>query len=33
MLKRGDVQADFAAMTNLYRKQMDLMKTALGRGN
>jgi flagellar basal-body rod protein FlgB len=33
LLKMGGVQSDFAAMTNLYRKQMDLMKTAIGRGN
>lgn len=33
LLKMGAVQADFAAMTNLYRKQMGLIKTALGRGN
>ncbi|MET0307296.1 MAG: flagellar basal body protein [Sphingomonas sp.] len=32
LLKMGAVQADFAAMTNLYRKQMSMMKTALGRG-
>lgn len=32
LLKMGQVQADFAAMTNLYRKQQGLMKTALGRG-
>jgi flagellar basal-body rod protein FlgB len=32
LLTLGQVQADFAAMTNLYRKQMGLMKTALGRG-
>jgi len=32
VLTLGQVQADFAAMTNLYRKQMGLMKTALGRG-
>ncbi|MEN2786160.1 flagellar biosynthesis protein FlgB [Sphingomonas qilianensis] len=32
LLKMGAVQADFAAMTNLYRKQMGLIKTALGRG-
>lgn len=31
LLKMGQVQADFAAMTNLYRKQMALIKTAIGR--
>lgn len=32
LLKMGQIQTDFATMTNLYRKQMSLMKTALGRG-
>lgn len=32
LLKMGQVQADFAAMTNLYRKQMALLKSAIGRG-
>jgi len=32
LLKMGQVQADFAAMTSLYRKQQGLLKTALGRG-
>jgi len=32
LLKMGEVQADFAAMTNLYRKQMGLLKAAIGRG-
>jgi flagellar basal-body rod protein FlgB len=32
LLKMGAVQADYAAMTNLYRKQLGLMKAALGRG-
>ncbi|HVJ02596.1 MAG TPA: flagellar biosynthesis protein FlgB, partial [Sphingomonas sp.] len=33
LLKMGQIQADFAAMTNLYHKQMSLMKTATsGRG-
>jgi len=32
LLKMGKVQADFAAMTNLYRKQQGLLKTALSRG-
>ena len=33
LLKLGQVQADFATMTNLYRKQLGLLKTAIGRGN
>ena len=32
LLKMGAVQSDFAAMTNLYRKQVGLLKTAIGRG-
>ena len=32
MLKMGRIQADFATMTNLYRRQQALLKTALGRG-
>lgn len=32
LLKMGQIQTDFTTMTNLYRKQMSLMKTALGRG-
>lgn len=33
LLKMGEVQADFTAMTNLYRKQMSMLKTAItGRG-
>lgn len=31
LLKMGNIQADFAAATGLYRKQMSLLKTALGR--
>ncbi|WP_380873996.1 flagellar basal body rod protein FlgB [Sphingomonas sp. DBB INV C78] len=31
LLKMGEVQADFAAMTNLYRKQIGLLKAAIGR--
>lgn len=31
LLKMGTIQSDFTAMTNLYRKQMGLLKTALGR--
>jgi len=30
LLKMGQVQADFTALTNLYRKQMSLLKTAAG---
>ncbi|AJP72207.1 flagellar basal body protein [Sphingomonas hengshuiensis] len=32
LLKLGQVQADFTAMTSLYRKQQLMLKTALGRG-
>jgi len=32
LLKMGQIQADFTAMTSLYRKQISMMKTALGRG-
>lgn len=32
LLKMGAVQADFSAMTNLYRKQLSLIKTAIGKG-
>lgn len=32
LLKMGQLQADFATMTNLYRKQQALLKTALGKG-
>lgn len=32
LLKMGAVQADFTAMTNLYRKQHALIKTAIGKG-
>lgn len=31
LLKMGEVRADFTAMTNLYRKQLALINTALGR--
>lgn len=31
LLKMGQLQADFTAMTNLYRKQQGLLKTALGK--
>jgi flagellar basal-body rod protein FlgB len=30
MLKMGQVQADYATLTNIYRKQMSLLKTAIG---
>ena len=30
MLKLGQVQSDFAAVTGIYRKQMGLLKTAAG---
>lgn len=32
LLKMGEVQSDFAEMTNLYRKQLGLLKAAIGRG-
>jgi flagellar basal-body rod protein FlgB len=33
LLKMGEIQADFTAMTSLYRKQMSMLKTAVsGRG-
>jgi flagellar basal-body rod protein FlgB len=32
LLKMGQIQADFAAMTSLYRKQIGLLKTAIGKG-
>ncbi|WP_206364505.1 flagellar basal body protein [Sphingomonas pokkalii] len=32
LLKMGKVQADFSAMTNIYRKQLSMLKTALGKG-
>lgn len=31
LLKMGQVQADFTALTNLYKKQMNLMKVAAGK--
>lgn len=31
VMKLGSIQADFTALTNLYRKQMQLLKTATGR--
>lgn len=33
LLKMGKVQADFSAATNIYRKQMMLLKTAVGKGS
>jgi flagellar basal-body rod protein FlgB len=33
LLKMGQVQADFTAMTNLYHKQLLMMKTAIGKGS
>ena len=32
LLKMVKLQADFTAMSNLYRKQLQMMKTALGHG-
>jgi flagellar basal-body rod protein FlgB len=32
MLKMGQVQSDYATMTGIYRKQMGLLKSAIGRG-
>ena len=32
VLKMGQIQADFAALTSLYRKQIGMMKAALGKG-
>ncbi|MET3827815.1 flagellar basal-body rod protein FlgB [Sphingomonas sp. PvP055] len=31
LLKMGQIQADFAAVTNIYRKQQALLQTALGK--
>ncbi|WP_234028769.1 flagellar basal body rod protein FlgB [Pseudoblastomonas halimionae] len=33
VLKLSAVQSEFTALTNLYRKQMQLLKSATGRGN
>jgi flagellar basal-body rod protein FlgB len=33
LLKMGQIQADFATMTSLYRKQMGLLKSAIGHGS
>lgn len=32
VLKMGQIQADYATLANIYRKQMALMKIAIGRG-
>lgn len=32
LLHMGQIQADFTALSGLYRKQMGLLRTALGRG-
>lgn len=32
LLKMGQIQADYVALTNLYAKQRTLLKTALGKG-
>lgn len=32
LLKMGKIQADFNAMTNIYRKQLVILKTAIGKG-
>lgn len=32
LLKMGQIQADFAAVTNIYRKQLMMLKSALGHG-
>lgn len=32
LLKLGKVQSDYNALTNIYRKNMQMMKVALGRG-
>lgn len=32
LLKMGQIQADFAAVTNIYRKQLSMLKSALGHG-
>jgi flagellar basal-body rod protein FlgB len=32
LAKQADVQMDYATITNLYRKQMGLIRTALGKG-
>jgi len=32
LLRVGEIQADFTALSGIYRKQMGLLRTALGRG-
>ena len=32
LMKMGEIQADFTAMASLYRKQLGLLKAALGKG-
>jgi flagellar basal-body rod protein FlgB len=32
LLKLGQVQSDFVAMTSIYHKQMSMLRTALGKG-
>jgi flagellar basal-body rod protein FlgB len=32
LLKMGQIQADYVALTSLYRKQMGMMRVALGKG-
>lgn len=32
LMRMGQIQADFTALTGLYRKQMGLIRSALGRG-
>lgn len=32
LLRMGQIQADFTALSGLYRKQMGLLRTAVGRG-
>jgi flagellar basal-body rod protein FlgB len=32
MMKMSQTQADYNAMVNLYRKHLDMLKTAIGRG-
>ncbi|MGN6374318.1 MAG: flagellar basal body protein [Sphingomonas sp.] len=33
LMKLGQIQADFATMTNLYRKQQQMLQTALGKSS
>jgi flagellar basal-body rod protein FlgB len=32
LLKMGEIQADYATMASIYRKQLGLLKTAIGKG-